>query len=157
LCFVFVDAFPSYVLDPHSAVGVGAAIKLRAEIDGVVVCLACAHPAKFPDAVNKAMDDPKFEAPVPDEFAVLDSLPTRVEVPNVFAFCMELVRVLTPVYCWQVLKNDDKEIKDFIQSKLGHLTKKSGGGCPFAFASNPLFLGAVAAAVVAGVYWARSK
>jgi threonine synthase len=46
------------VLDPHSAVGVSAA--RRAIADGTlpdgtpVVALACAHPAKFQDAVQKA-------------------------------------------------------------------------------------------------------
>lgn len=49
------------VLDPHSAVGVSAA--RRAIADGVVaagipvVSLACAHPAKFQDAVAKATGD----------------------------------------------------------------------------------------------------
>ena len=46
------------VLDPHSAVGVSAA--RRALADGTVpdgtpvVALACAHPAKFQDAVQQA-------------------------------------------------------------------------------------------------------
>lgn len=39
-----------YVLDPHSACGVVAAD--RAGLDGDVVVLATAHPAKFPDAIN---------------------------------------------------------------------------------------------------------
>lgn len=47
------------VLDPHSAVGVYAARQARAEktvdADTPIVALACAHPAKFPDAVAKAV------------------------------------------------------------------------------------------------------
>jgi threonine synthase len=39
------------LLDPHSAVAVAAA---RAEKGNPMVALACAHPAKFPDAVEKA-------------------------------------------------------------------------------------------------------
>ena len=41
------------VVDPHSATGIAAAQGLR-EGDGPVVCLATAHPAKFPDAVERA-------------------------------------------------------------------------------------------------------
>ncbi|MFZ4124930.1 MAG: threonine synthase [Rickettsiales bacterium] len=40
----------SYLLDPHTAVGVKAA----AEFSGPTVTLATAHPAKFPDAVKQA-------------------------------------------------------------------------------------------------------
>jgi len=43
-----------YVLDPHTAVGVRAGRSLSG--DGVpMVCLATAHPAKFPDAVHRAI------------------------------------------------------------------------------------------------------
>ncbi|MCB1885338.1 MAG: threonine synthase [Geminicoccaceae bacterium] len=42
------------LLDPHTAVGVAAASRRRADLPGPVVCLATAHPAKFPDAVKKA-------------------------------------------------------------------------------------------------------
>ena len=42
-----------YLADPHTAVGIATA--LRAESDGdPVIALATAHPAKFPDAVEKA-------------------------------------------------------------------------------------------------------
>lgn len=42
------------LIEPHTAVGLVAAEKLRAagRLDGRVVCLATAHPAKFPDAVE---------------------------------------------------------------------------------------------------------
>lgn len=43
-----------YLLDPHSATGVGAARKCRKDAEQVIVCLATAHPAKFPEAVEKA-------------------------------------------------------------------------------------------------------
>ncbi|MCB1562270.1 MAG: threonine synthase [Alphaproteobacteria bacterium] len=44
-----------YVLDPHSAVGMKAAQALEAQGQGgAVVLLATAHPAKFPDAVERA-------------------------------------------------------------------------------------------------------
>jgi len=44
------------LLDPHTAVGVGAVEQLRAsgQLQGPTVTLATAHPAKFPDAVEKA-------------------------------------------------------------------------------------------------------
>jgi threonine synthase len=44
-----------YLLDPHTAVGVRAARKLLGETpETPVVALATAHPAKFPDAVERA-------------------------------------------------------------------------------------------------------
>jgi threonine synthase len=44
-----------YVLDPHSAVGTRAArALLRERPDVPVVALSTAHPAKFPDAVERA-------------------------------------------------------------------------------------------------------
>ncbi|MFM8310542.1 MAG: threonine synthase [Ilumatobacteraceae bacterium] len=44
------------LLDPHTAVGVGAVEQLRASgrLGGTAVTLATAHPAKFPDAVERA-------------------------------------------------------------------------------------------------------
>jgi threonine synthase len=42
------------LLDPHSAVGVGAVERLRSQLGPTVVTLATAHPAKFPDAVRQA-------------------------------------------------------------------------------------------------------
>ena len=50
----------NYILDPHSAVGFGAATK--ALNDNIVrkgtplISLACAHPAKFPDIINKSIN-----------------------------------------------------------------------------------------------------
>lgn len=42
------------LLDPHSAVGVAAARAQRGQVTSPIVSLACAHPAKFPDAVERA-------------------------------------------------------------------------------------------------------
>ena len=42
------------LIDPHTAVAVGVAERLRASIPGPIVTLATAHPAKFPDAVEGA-------------------------------------------------------------------------------------------------------
>ena len=48
-----------YLLDPHGAVAVTAAKKLHPDLDsGVpVVCLATAHPAKFPAITRKALGE----------------------------------------------------------------------------------------------------
>lgn len=43
------------VIDPHTAVGVAAARSVRRHPDVPMICLATAHPAKFPDAVESAM------------------------------------------------------------------------------------------------------
>jgi threonine synthase len=45
-----------YVLDPHTATGVRAAKDLAGG-DFPVICLATAHPAKFPDAVKRAIGE----------------------------------------------------------------------------------------------------
>ncbi len=53
-----------YVVDPHTAVGIGAVQRLRSQLPpGEVVCLATAHPAKFPAAVRRAIGrDPQRPA-----------------------------------------------------------------------------------------------
>ena len=80
-----------YILDPHSAVGVNAAKK--AKIEGRVVSLACAHPAKFPDAVKHAIG--KF----PD-------------VPDRLAEVMELPEFVTP------LENNLQKVKSFVKARI---------------------------------------
>ena len=46
----------NYLLDPHSAVSVVAADKLKAKLTGKkIICLATAHPAKFPNTIMKAL------------------------------------------------------------------------------------------------------
>jgi threonine synthase len=64
-----------YLLDPHTAVGVSAARKLLSA-DTARVCLATAHPAKFGEAVEKAIGAP---APVPVTIAALAGMPTRCD------------------------------------------------------------------------------
>ena len=61
-----------YLLDPHTAVGVCAAEKT--DIQTPVICLACAHPAKFGETVRKALGN---EPELPDELALLDELETH--------------------------------------------------------------------------------
>src|SRR3546814_2627261 len=42
------------LVDPHTAVGIGAARARRRHDDVPMVCVSTAHPAKFPDAVEQA-------------------------------------------------------------------------------------------------------
>lgn len=53
---VIRDVFEAteYLIDPHTAIGVQAARKTRRSHDVPMVCLATAHPAKFPEAVKQA-------------------------------------------------------------------------------------------------------
>ncbi|WP_020209069.1 threonine synthase [Gilvimarinus chinensis] len=70
-----------YLLDPHTAIGVDAARATRKNQDVPMVCLATAHPAKFPEAVQKAgqEEDPKL----PHHMADLFDREERYEVlPN---------------------------------------------------------------------------
>ena len=50
-----------YVADPHTAVGLAAA--RRIDVPGTVACLATAHAAKFPEAVNEAVGKPVARHP----------------------------------------------------------------------------------------------
>ena len=61
------------IVDPHTAIGIGAARDSR--VGGPVVCLATAHPAKFPAAVDAAVGR---TAPVPPALAGLEKRPERV-------------------------------------------------------------------------------
>ncbi|HEY6871592.1 MAG TPA: threonine synthase [Geobacteraceae bacterium] len=65
-----------YLLDPHTAVGVKAALECVAP-DETPVCLATAHPAKFGDAVRQATG---IAPPFPPALAGIEQLPTRCEV-----------------------------------------------------------------------------
>ena len=78
------------ILDPHTAVGVGAAKKLSFN-DCVV--LSTAHPCKFPDATNNAIN--KHE-----------------KLPE------ELQHVLDKDENFQVLKNNTEDVKNFVKSKI---------------------------------------
>ncbi|RUM88697.1 MAG: hypothetical protein DSZ24_03055 [Thermodesulfatator sp.] len=65
-----------YILDPHTAVGVRAALQFLEE--GLpMICLATAHPAKFPEAVSQALG---FEPPVPEPLQGLSEKPRRVVI-----------------------------------------------------------------------------
>ena len=78
------------ILDPHTAVGVGAVHKLSFN-DCVV--LSTAHPCKFPAATDKAIN--KHE-----------------DLPK------ELQYVFDKEENFQLLKNDTEEVKNFVKSKL---------------------------------------
>ncbi len=78
------------ILDPHTAVGVGAAKKLS--VNDCIV-LSTAHPCKFPDATNNAIS--KHE-----------------KLPQ------ELQHILNKDENFQVLKNNAEDVKKFIKSKV---------------------------------------
>ncbi|MDP7047243.1 MAG: threonine synthase [SAR324 cluster bacterium] len=61
-----------YLLDPHTAVGVKAVEKT--DLQTPVICLACAHPAKFGETVRKALGT---EPEPPEELAALEKLETN--------------------------------------------------------------------------------
>ena len=51
-----IKSLPKYdlILDPHSAIGIGALQKLK--LSKNVISLATAHPSKFPEAISKAIN-----------------------------------------------------------------------------------------------------
>jgi threonine synthase len=71
----------SYLLDPHTAIGVRAARRHLAQDPATpVVALSTAHPAKFPDAVERATG---LRPPLPPHLADLMGRPERVaRLPN---------------------------------------------------------------------------
>ena len=83
------------LIDPHSAVGLAAAIDAAAEIDDEerqtpTICLATAHPAKFPDAVEQATG---VRPPLPAALADLLRRPEQVtQLPNDLAAVKAFVR-----------------------------------------------------------------
>jgi len=71
------------IIDPHTAVGVHALHTSGLEHNGPCVALACAHPAKFPDVVEKAIG---IRPALPDHLADLMTRPEKYAViPNDFA------------------------------------------------------------------------
>ena len=61
-----------YLLDPHSAVGVAASRRLA--LPGPTICLATAHPAKFPEAIGQVLDEKLARHP---RLTALEGLPSR--------------------------------------------------------------------------------
>ena len=82
------------LLDPHTAVGLAAARAEQPHLDPAVplVALACAHPAKFPDAVERATG---VRPPLPPRLADLYEREERVTV----------------------LPNDIKTVQDYVRSR----------------------------------------
>ena len=65
------------MIDPHTAVGVGAAAAVRRDPDAPTVVLATAHPAKFPGAVERACGRRPL---LPEHLADLHDRPERCSV-----------------------------------------------------------------------------
>jgi threonine synthase len=80
-----------YILDPHTACGVNAVYKLN--LKGVNICLSTAHPAKFYDAIYKAIGKYPEE---PENIRKIKNLPKRVFE----------------------IENNTEKVKEFIKSKL---------------------------------------
>ena len=49
-----INQYNGYLIDPHSAIAVAAARLFKKENDETIICLATAHPLKFPEAMEKA-------------------------------------------------------------------------------------------------------
>lgn len=86
---VYDDA--SILMDPHSAIGLNVAYQIKNgahDPDVPIVSLACAHPAKFPDAVKKATGKhpalPDFIADLMDREEMMDKLPNDLEALEEF-------------------------------------------------------------------------
>lgn len=69
-----------YLCDPHTAVGTAAARRIARDPEVPMITLATAHPAKFPDAIAKAVGRPPI---APDSVVRQRALPERINaLPN---------------------------------------------------------------------------
>ena len=64
------------LIDPHTAVGLGAAAACRADRAVPMITMATAHPAKFPDAVEAATG---VRPPLPEPLGDLFDRPERYD------------------------------------------------------------------------------
>ncbi|MEZ5814634.1 MAG: threonine synthase [Alphaproteobacteria bacterium] len=88
-----------YILDPHTAVGFNVAEEVAKAANGPVVTLATAHPAKFPDAVEKAIG-------------------LRPALPEHLADLFERKEIMTDQ------PNDLKAVQDFVTARSRVSTKQ---------------------------------
>ena len=79
------------ILDPHTAIGYGAFDKVN--LEGSNVILATAHPCKFPDAIEKAID-------------------VKSELPN------ELLYILDEKENYDIVENNLDKIKNHIKERI---------------------------------------
>ena len=79
-----------YILDPHTAIGLGVAKKLK--INNCIV-LATAHPAKFPDAIIKSINQ-------------------KTELPN------ELLYINNKKENFEIIDNSLEKIKEYINGSI---------------------------------------
>jgi len=78
------------LLDPHTAVGVGATQRCTRDLDCPVVVLATAHPSKFGDAVKAATG---VEADLPAHMAdLMDREERMVTIPNELEALKEIIQ-----------------------------------------------------------------
>ncbi len=79
-----------YLVDPHTAVGLHAAGQVERDPAVPLIVLACAHPAKFPDAVQKAIG---IRPPLPPHMADLYDRPEILtDLPNDLGKLQDFVR-----------------------------------------------------------------
>ena len=82
----------AYLVDPHTAVGIGAARRLQRRGEQIV-CLSTAHPAKFPDAVEQATG---VRPELPERMGDLFDRDERFEVlPDDVGSLKDYVRAVT--------------------------------------------------------------
>ncbi len=85
-----VHAATGMLIDPHTAIGIAAGRARRRDRSVPLVALATAHPAKFPDAVEKATG---LVPPQPPALAALAGKPEKcAELPNDVAAVSDYVR-----------------------------------------------------------------
>jgi len=90
---VIKETYEKYkiILDPHSAIGLGALKKIN--MNGNNVVLATAHPCKFPDAIDRSIN-------------------IKPSLPN------ELIYVMSEKENYDIISNNPSKIKKYIKEKI---------------------------------------
>lgn len=93
---VIADVYEAteYLVDPHTAIGIQAGRKARKNTGVPMICLATAHPAKFPEAVKSA------------GLAVVPALPHH------------MAGLMEQEERYQVLDHDIDAVRQFIRAKI---------------------------------------
>ncbi|MBT8115295.1 MAG: threonine synthase [Arenicella sp.] len=84
----------AYAADPHTAIGIAAARQCRSNQATPVVCMATAHPAKFPQAATQALPASEYQLP-----AHLSDLLERAER-------------------YEVIENNSSELHEYMRKNL---------------------------------------
>lgn len=99
-----------YLLDPHTAIGVAAARAKNLQPATPMVCLATAHPAKFPEAIHQANK-------IQSKKSASSSNGNVTEIPDP-ELPVHMADLFQREERYQVVENDISAVQDYIKKSL---------------------------------------